>query len=104
MKAKNSKGETFIENQIIEEKEIIVENNKPVYVSPEKLLASVENNKENSSITRSNKVKSTVKVDANSLLSSVESEITEEYRETTFDKLKRKFNEAKTAVANRNYE
>lgn len=104
IKTKNPKVETFIQNQIIEENEIIVENNKPIYVSPEKLLASVENNEENSSITNSNKTKSTLKVDANSLLSSVESEITEEYRETTFDKLKRKFNEAKTAVANRNYE
>ncbi len=104
IKVVNPKGETFIQNQKNEEKEVIVENNKPIYVSPEKLLASVENNQENSSITNSNKTKSTVKVDANSLLSSVESEITEEYRETTFDKLKRKFEQAKTAVANRNYE
>ena len=104
IKVVNPKGETFIQNQKIEEKEVIVENNKPIYVSPEKLLASVENNQENSSITNSNKTKSTVKVDANLLLSSVESEITEEYRETTFDKLKRKFEQAKTAVANRNYE
>ena len=104
IKVVNPKGETFIQNQMIEEKEATVENNKPIYVSPEKLLASVENNQENSSITNSNKTKSTVKVDANLLLSSVESEITEEYRETTFDKLKRKFEQAKTAVANRNYE
>jgi len=120
IKVKEPNGKTSIQNQIIEEKEAIVENNKPktipeqmrtgeanqkpVYVSPEQLLASIENNQENSSITNSNKTKSTVKVDANSLLSSVESEITEEYRETTFDKLKRKFEQAKTAVANRNYE
>lgn len=104
IKVENPKVEAFIQNQMIEEKEVIVDNNKPIYVSPEKLLASVENNQENSSITNSNKTKSTVKVDANSLLSSVESEITEEYRETTFDKLKRKFEQAKTAVANRNYE
>ena len=104
IKVVNPKGETFNQNQKIEENEVIVENNKTIYVSPEKLLASVENNQENSSITNSNKTKSTVKVDANSLLSSVESEITEEYRETTFDKLKRKFEQAKTAVANRNYE
>ena len=104
IKVENPKGETSIQNQMIEEKEAIVENNKPIYVSPEKLLASVENNQEYSSITNSNKTKSTVKVDPNSLLSSVESEITEEYRETTFDKLKRKFEQAKTAVANRNYE
>ena len=104
IKVESPKGETFIRNQMIEEKEATVENNKPIYVSPEKLLASVKNNQDNSSITNSNKTKSTVKVDPNSLLSSVESEITEEYRETTFDKLKRKFEQAKTAVANRNYE
>lgn len=79
-------------------------NRKPTYVSAKKLLASVENNNENSSITNKKNQKNTVKVDANSLLSTVESEITEEYRETTFDKLKRKFDQAKTAVANRNYE
>lgn len=92
------------ENNLVES---FVDNPEPKthkFVSPEMLLASVENNKENSSITNSNKTKSTVKVDANSLLLSVESEITEEYRETTFDKLKRKFEQAKTAVANRNYE
>ena len=111
IKVENPKEETFIQNQIIEEKEAIVENNKPktinnkpVNISLEKLLASVENNQENSSITNPNKTKRTVKVDANSLLSSVESEINEEYLETTFDKLKRKFEQAKTAVANRNYE
>lgn len=98
-----------IENNEITPKNEIFEINSEEpkthkFVSPEKLLASVENNQENSSITNSNKTKSTVKVDANSLLSSVESEITEEYRETTFDKLKRKFEQAKTAVANRNYE
>lgn len=105
-----------IENKQITQKNEVFENNlvEPFannpepkthkFVSPEKLLASVENNQEDSSITNSNKTKSTVKVDANSLLSSVESEINEEYRETTFDKLKRKFEQAKTAVANRNYE
>lgn len=93
------------------ENEVLVENyepqklmEKPSYVSPEKLLASVENNNEEISITTSKKNKNNVQVDANSLLSSVETEITEEYRESTFDKLKRKFNEAKSAVVNRNYE
>lgn len=111
IKVENLKEETFIQNQIIEEKEAIVENNKPktknnkpIYVSPEKLLASVENSQENISITHSKKTNNSIKVNANSLLSSVENEIKEEYRETTFDKLKRKFNETKSAVANRNYE
>ena len=111
IKVENPKEETFIQNQIIEEKEAIVENNKPktknnkpIYVSPEKLLASVENSQENISITHSKKTNNSIKVNANLLLSSVENEIKEEYRETTFDKLKRKFNETKSAVANRNYE
>lgn len=74
-------------------------------VSPEKLLASVENESQNkTSIAVSNPNKSSVKVNPNSLLSSVEGEIDEEYRETTLDKLKRNFNQVKTAVANRNYE
>ncbi|WP_152378480.1 hypothetical protein [Flavobacterium haoranii] len=62
IKVENLKEETFIQNQIIEEKEAIVENNKPktknnkpIYVSPEKLLASVENSQENISITHSKK-------------------------------------------------
>lgn len=111
IKVENPKEETFIQNQIIEEKEAIVENNKPqttnhklTYVSPEKLLASVENNQGSITIANSSATKKTVNVNANSLLSSVENEIKEEYRETTFDKLKRKFNETKSAVANRNYE
>lgn len=75
------------------------------YISPEKLLSSIENEtKESIAITTSKPNDNKVKVDANTLLSSVESEITEEYRETTFDKMKRKFNQAKSAVANRNYE
>lgn len=100
--------------KILQESEVIAlneneeiqirENNKLTYVSPEKLLASVENNQGSITIANSSATKKTVNVNANSLLSSVENEIKEEYRETTFDKLKRKFNETKSAVANRNYE
>lgn len=74
-------------------------------VSPEKLLASVESGvQDETSIIVSKPNKSSVKVNPNSLLSSVEGEIDEEYRETTLDKLKRNFNQVKSAVANRNYE
>lgn len=103
--------EVLVSDKVVEEMITDLENkkqeminNKSNYISPEKLLASVENNEEKISITHSNSQESTLKVDANTLLLSVESEISEEYRETTFDKLKRKFNQAKTAVANRNYE
>ncbi len=79
------------------------ENNR--LISPEKLLASVENkSQKETSIAVSKPNKTSVKVNPNSLLSSVEGEIDEEYRETTLDKLKRNFNQVKTAVANRNYE
>lgn len=95
------------------ENSISTTNNKPQtinnkYISAEKLLASVENGAtENISIQNENVAKpkkNSVKVNPDALLTSVETEINYEYRETTFDKLKRKFNETKTAVANRNYE
>lgn len=50
------------------------------------------------------KGKSTVKVDPNSLLSSVEGELTDSYRSKTFQTVVKNFNVVKTAVANRNYE
>jgi hypothetical protein len=45
-----------------------------------------------------------MKVDANSLLTTVEKELDDNHRETTLDKLNRKFQDAKSALANRNYE
>jgi hypothetical protein len=45
-----------------------------------------------------------MKVDPNSLLTNVEKELDVNYRETTLDKLSRKFQDAKNAFANRNYE
>lgn len=50
------------------------------------------------------KGKSKVKVDPNSLLSSVEGELTDSYRNKTFQGVVKNFNAVKTAVANRNYE
>jgi|AntRauMFilla1563_2_1112583.scaffolds.fasta_scaffold05448_3 hypothetical protein len=75
------------------------------YISPENLLASVENGNQNQiSIAISKPNQTFSKVNANALLSSVEVEIDKEYKESTLDKLKRNFNQVKTAVANRNYE
>ncbi|MCG2610722.1 hypothetical protein LZZ90_04295 [Flavobacterium sp. SM15] len=45
-----------------------------------------------------------LKVNANSLLSSVEGELNQEFRETTLSKIKKNFKTVKTAVVNRNYE
>ena len=74
------------------------------YVSPENLLAEVQTGEK--VITSDKKIspKSKMKVDANSLLTNVEKELDENYRETTLDKLNRKFKDAKSALANRNYE
>ena len=74
------------------------------YVSPENLLAEVQTGEK--VITSDKKIspKAKMKVDANSLLTNVEKELDENHRETTLDKLNRKFKDAKSALANRNYE
>ena len=74
------------------------------YVSPENLLAEVQTGEK--VITSDKKIspKAKMKVDANSLLTTVEKELDENHRETTLDKLNRKFKDAKSALANRNYE
>ena len=61
---------------------------------PEKMLA----------VNEAPKDQPKVKVNANSLLSSVEGELNLEFRETTLDKIKKNFKTVKTAVAHRNYE
>ena len=48
--------------------------------------------------------KASVKIDANALLSTVEKELDDSYRETNLDKLNKNFNAIKTAIVNRNYE
>jgi hypothetical protein len=63
-------------------------------VDAEKLLADSDKPKE----------KPQVKVSANSLLSSVEGELNQEFRETTLQRLNRNFKTVKTAVVNRNYQ
>ena len=74
------------------------------YISPENLLAEVQNERKNlPSESKINK-ESSVKIDANALLSTVEKELDDSYRETTLDKLNKSFNAVKTAIVNRNYE
>ena len=74
------------------------------YISPENLLAEVQNEKKNlSSESKINK-KPSMKIDANALLSTVEKELDNTYRETTLDKLNKNFNTVKSAIVNRNYE
>jgi hypothetical protein len=74
------------------------------YISPENLLAEVQNEQITVISERKINRKSAVKVDANSLLSTVEKELDDSYRETNLDKLNKNFNAIKTAIVNRNYE
>jgi len=69
-------------------------------VDVENLLASVDKN----TPAKNNIKKGNVKVDANSLLSTVEGEITTDYREGVFQTINRNFKTVKSAVANRNTE
>jgi hypothetical protein len=74
------------------------------YVSPENLLAEVQTGEKVIISDKKISPKAKMKVDANSLLTTVEKELDENHKETTFDKLNRKFKDAKSALANRNYE
>jgi hypothetical protein len=74
------------------------------YVSPENLLAEVQTGEKVIISDKKVSPKAKMKVDANSLLTTVEKELDENHRETTLEKLSRKFQDAKSALANRNYE
>jgi hypothetical protein len=68
------------------------------------LLVEVQINQKEIPLNKKNSVTSKIKIDAASLLSTVEKELDENYKETTLDKLTKKFQDAKSALANRNYE
>lgn len=74
------------------------------YVTPENLLVEVQTGEKVITSDKKATVKPKMKVDANSLLSNVEKELDETHKETTLEKLNRKFQDAKSALANRNYE
>jgi hypothetical protein len=74
------------------------------YLSPEELLADLRGEVKKSSSETKTIVSPKITVDANSLLSSVEKELDENHRESTLNKLGRKFNDLKSVLANRNYE
>lgn len=107
---KNSK-ET---NKLTNEENLTKDHSSPIihhsspntykYVSPDELLAEAQTGEK--VITSDKKIvpKVKMKVDANSLLTTVEKELDDNHRETTLDKLNRKFQDAKSALANRNYE
>ena len=100
---KETKSESVLEEKITSNSQLPTPNSYK-YVSPENLLAEVQTGEK--VITSDKKIspKPKMKVDANSLLTNVEKELDENHRETTLDKLNRKFKDAKSALANRNYE
>ena len=106
---KSEEANKLMETENILEEKISPNSQLPTpntykYVSPENLLAEVQTGEK--VITSDKKIspKPKMKVDANSLLTNVEKELDENHRETTLDKLNRKFKDAKSALANRNYE
>jgi hypothetical protein len=104
---KEEKNLKFVEKkELINEKNILEGKITPnsQLSSSEKLLVEVQVNEKESPLNKKNSVTSKIKIDAASLLSTVEKELDENYKETTLDKLTRKFQDAKTAIVNRNYE
>ena len=68
------------------------------------MLVEVPVNQKEIPSNKKNSVTSKIKIDAASLLSTVEKELDENYKESTLEKLTKKFQDAKSALANRNYE
>ncbi|RAK24256.1 hypothetical protein B0I03_102109 [Flavobacterium aquaticum] len=109
---KNKKSEE--RKELIKEESLTKDNSSSIihhpspnsykYVLPENLLAEVQTGEKVITSDKKTSPKAKMKVDANSLLTNVEKELDENHRETTLDKLNRKFKDAKSALANRNYE
>jgi hypothetical protein len=76
------------------------------YISAEKLLAEISNNKveKASSNVPTERYKSGIAINANSLLISAESELNQSFRETALEKLNKNYNAIKTVLVNRNYQ
>jgi len=79
---------------------------KNKYVSPEKLLAEVnaEDFKSNDVKKEIKKAKKGISVNPNVLLTNVESELNQSFKDNAIERLNRNFNSIKTVLANRNYE
>lgn len=81
--------------QVTQEK---VVNQKPTYVNVDDLLASVEKQPKTTSKVAA------IKVDANSLLSEVDGELEQTFREKVISRIGKSYQNAKSALANRNQE
>lgn len=108
----NNKKEVLISNQSKDTLAASSEkknNQLPItykYVSAEKLLAEVSDAKFEPKETEKTqqKTRKNISVDPNALLSGVETELNQSYRESAFDRLNKKFSAIKTVFVNRNYE
>lgn len=101
----NPKKDFLLDNHSKKE-EAIVENqpkeSTAKYINAESLLAEIENG-EKIEIPNVSK-KPSVKVDANSLLSSAETEVNENFRDKVIESINKKYNSVRSAFANRNNE
>lgn len=101
----NPKKDFLLDNYSKNE-EVIVENqpkeSTAKYTNAESLLAEIENG-EKIEIPNVSK-KPSVKVDANSLLSSAETEVNETFRDKVIESINKKYNSVRSAFANRNNE
>jgi hypothetical protein len=88
------------ESQNPEVKSSTTETIKPKYISSNVLLASVQPATDVEKPIR----KSDLKIDPKGLLSEVEGELNQTFRETTLERISRNFKTIRTAVANRNKE
>lgn len=79
---------------------------KNKYISAERLLAEISNNKveKPSSNRPMERYKSGIAVNPNSLLINAESELNQSFRETALEKLNKNYNAIKAVLANRNYQ
>lgn len=101
--SKGIKEESVLEEKITPNSQLPILNTYK-YVSPENLLVEAQTGERTINLDNKIAPKSKVKIDVNSLLTSVEKELDVNHRETTLEKLNRKFQDAKSALANRNYE
>ena len=81
----------------IQNRKAIVVENEVISKADELLIANLDN-----VVNESSNRKSTVKVNAKSLLSQVDGELDQSFRETRLEKIQRNFKTVKVALANRN--
>ena len=105
MNSKNNVEKKIVKNESFDFKENVIREEIEITSQKELEDQKTINNLEAGLVTVDEKKEIfQVKVDVNTLLSSVEGELDKEFRETTLQRLNRNFKEVKTVVANRNYE